>query len=85
MYYNDYFKDKAKEKNIVFDNSEKAISKIIKSLEEFNIFDAFDDLISLYSKLKTLDVKYRVPLKESMFQAVFSKKSIKSRTILYST
>ena len=85
-FYHQYvIKDKAKEKNIVFDNSEKAISKIIKSLEEFNIFDAFDDLISLYSKLKTLDVKYRVPLKKSMFQAVFSKKSIKSRTILYST
>ena len=85
-FYHQYvLKDKPKEKNIIFDNSEKSKDKIIQSLEELNYFEAFEDLKELYIKLKTLDMKYRVPLENSILNAVFSKKSIKSQVLLYST
>lgn len=85
-FYHQYtLKDKPREKNIIFDNSEKAREKIIQSLEELNYFEAFEDLKELYIKLKTLDMKYRVPLENSILNAVFSKKSIKSQVLLYST
>ena len=78
-------KDRPKDKNIIFDNSEKAKERIMQSLEELHYFDAFDDVKSLYYKLKTLDVKYRVPLENSCLQAVSRKKSIKSLITLYSS
>lgn len=76
--------DKPKEKNIMFDNSEKAISRIKQSLEELNYDGAFDDIKSLYKEIKTRKMKYRVLLEESILTAVSSKKSIKSRVLLYS-
>ena len=77
--------DKPKEKNIMFDTSEKAHDRIVQSLEELHYDGAFEDIKSLYKQLKILDLKYRVPLEKSIFKTVFSKKSIKSKVLLYST
>lgn len=83
-FYHQYIlKDKLREKNMIFDNSGKAREKIIQSLEELNYFEAFEDLKELYIKLKTLNMKYRVPLDNSILNAVSSKKSIKSQVLLY--
>ena len=84
-FYHQYIlKDKPREKNIIFDTSEKAREKIIQSLEELNYFETFEDLKDLYYRLKTLDIKYRVSLEESILDKVFSKKSISSLILLYS-
>lgn len=85
-YYHQYIsKDKPVTKNIIFDTSEKAKERIIKSLEEFDYFEAFEDIKSLYYTLKTLKWNYRVPLEDSILQKVSSKKSIKSQILLYSS
>lgn len=77
--------DKPKEKNIMFDTSKKAHDQIMQSLEELHYKKAFEDIKSLYKELKTLDLKYRVPLEKSILKTVCSKKSIKSKVLLYST
>ena len=66
----------------MFDTSDKATMRIIQSLEELNYPHSFEDIKSLYIKSKTLNLKYRVPLEESILTAVSSKKSIKSKIIL---
>jgi hypothetical protein len=76
-------RDKPKEKNIMFDNSEKAHSRIIQSLEELHYDGAFEDIISLYKEIKSRNMKYRLQLEESVLTAVSSKKSIKSKILLY--
>lgn len=83
-FYHQYvLKDKPKTQNIMFDTSRNAIIRIQQSLEELKYFENFESIKQLYIKLKTLDVKYRVPLEGSILQAVFSKKSIKSKILLY--
>lgn len=77
--------DKPKQKNIMFDTSEKAHDQIVQSLEELHYTKAFSDIKSLYKELKTLDLKYRVPLEKSILKTVSSKKSTKSKILLYST
>lgn len=85
-FYHQYvLQDKPKEKNIMFDTSKKAHDQIMQSLEELYYKKAFEDIKSLYKELKTLDLKYRVPLEKSVLKTVCSKKSIKSKVLLYST
>lgn len=67
-------KIKEKNKNIIipkFDNLEELM---LKSLEEFNINDKFDDLIKLYYFLKNLKIKYRVSIDELDYQLFSSQK-----------
>ena len=68
----------------MFDTSEKAHDRIMQSLEELHYEGAFEDIKSLYKQLKTLDLKYRVPLENSILKTVSSKKSIESKVLLYS-
>lgn len=75
-------KDTSVKKNIIFNESKQSIDNIKQSLEELNCAISFTSIKDLYRKLKTLNVKYRVQLCKD---AVFSKKSIKSKVILYST
>ena len=75
-------KDTEIKKNIVFNESKQAIDNIKQSLEELNCAISFTNIKDLYIKLKTLKVKYRVQLCKD---AVFSKKSIKSKVLLYRT
>lgn len=83
-FYHQYIvKDKPNQKNIIFNTSPKSKEKIIQSLEELNFFDAFESISDLYYKLKTLKMKYRVPLENSCLKEVFSKKHIKSQVFLY--
>ena len=77
--------DKLKEKNIIFDTSKKAYDRIMQSLEELHYDLVFRDITSLYNEIKTRDLKYRVQLEDSNLTAVCSKKSIKSKVLLYST
>ena len=72
-------------KNIMFDTSEKAHDQIMQSLEELHYKEVFEDIKSLYKELKTLDLKYRVPIEKSILKTVSSKKSIKSKVLLYSS
>ena len=84
FYHQHVLKDKPIKKNIVFNESLKSLNCIRQSLEELSYSINFKNLKDLYIKLKTLKMKYRVPL-ESNFKEVFSKKSIKSKVLLYST
>ena len=77
--------DRPKIKNIMFDTSEKAHDQIVQSLEELHYKEVFEDIKSLYKELKTLDLKYRVPIEKSILKTVSSKKSIKSKVLLYSS
>lgn len=63
-FYNQYItKQKEIKKNIISPEKEFYISSIIKSLEEFNIEEKFDDLIKLYYFFKkNSNIKYRVSL-----------------------
>lgn len=83
FYHQFVLKDKPKTQNIMFDTSRNARIKIQQSLEELKYFENFESIKQLYTNLKTLDVKYRVPLDGSILQAIFSKKSIKSKILLY--
>jgi len=77
-------KDKPINKNIMFDISAEAKTKIVQSLEELNYSGAFDDIKSLYIQIKNSGLKYRVQLEDSILKAVYSKKNIKSMVLLYS-
>lgn len=77
-------KDKPITKNIMFDISAEAKTKIVQSLEELNYSGAFDDIKSLYIQIKNSGLKYRVQLEDSILKAVCSKKNIKSMILLYS-
>lgn len=77
-------KDRPVMKNIMFDTSKKCRAKICQSLEELKYFGNFKDIKSLYNQIKALNLKYRAPLESSSLQAVHSKKSIKSKVLLYS-
>lgn len=84
-FYHQYvIKDRPVMKNIIFDTSKKCRAKIRQSLEELKYFDNFKDIKSLYNQIKALNLKYRAPLESSSLQAVHSKKSIKSKILLYS-
>jgi hypothetical protein len=84
-FYHQYIKkDKEIKKNIIFNDSQNTKVKVIQSLEELGCFESFDNLKNLYYKLKTLKLKYRVPLEGVVPKSVFSKKHIKSMTVLYS-
>lgn len=76
-------KDRPITKNIMFDISTEAKTKIAQSLEELNYFSAFDDIKSLYIQIKNSGLKYRVQLEDSILKAVCSKKNIKSMILLY--
>jgi len=84
FYHQHILKDQSVKKNIVFNESLKSLNCIRQSLEELSYSIEFKDLKDLYIKLKTLNLKYRVPL-EGNFKGVCSKKSIKSKVLLYST
>lgn len=83
-FYHQYLKkDFPVNKNIIFNESQNTKAKVVQSLEELNYFEDFDNLRNLYYKLKTLKLKYRVPLEEIIPKSVFSKKHIKSKVVLY--
>lgn len=83
-FYHQYIKkDFPINKNIIFNESRNIKVRIVQSLEELNYFEDFDNLRNLYYKLKTLKLKYRVPLEEITPKSVFSKKHIKSMVVLY--
>ena len=85
-FYHQYVvKDKPKESNIMIDTSSKAHDRIVQSLEELHYDLVFDSIISLYNQIKTRNLKYRVQLEDSILTAVSSKKSIKSKVLLYSS
>lgn len=77
-------KDRPILKNIMFDISAEAKTKIVQSLEELNYLGTFDDINSLYIQIKNSGLKYRVQLEDSILKAVCSKKNIKSMVLLYS-
>lgn len=80
-FYHQYIKkDKPKVKNIIFNESQIALYKVRQSLEELSYDVSFVNLKELYIQLKTLNLKYRVPL--DIFKTVFSKKSIRSKVLL---
>lgn len=81
-FYHQYIiKDFHKVKNIIFNESQFAINCVRQSLEELSCTVNFENLKDLYIQLKTLKVKYRVPL-ESTFKTVCSKKSKNSKVLL---
>ena len=80
-FYHQYIKkDQPQKKNIVFNESQIAINRVRQSLEELSYDVDFENLKDLYIKLKTLKLKYRVPL--GVFKTVCSKKSRKSKVLL---
>lgn len=86
-FYHQYIvKDRKPQKNIIFDTSEMAKTRILQALEALQYPSSFTSIYDLYSDIvKTRKMKYRVLLEESKLQAVCSKKSIKSKVLLYST
>jgi hypothetical protein len=82
-FYHQYIKkDRPQQKNIIFNESQIALSKVRQSLEELSYDVRFVNLKDLYKQLKTRNLKYRVPL--DIFKTVCSKKSIKSKVLLIS-
>lgn len=66
-FYHQYvLKDKEKQKNIIFNETEKSYEKVSKSLEEFGISVDFKNLKDLYYKLKKIKCSYRFPLEKSV-------------------
>ena len=66
-FYHQYIlKDKEKQKNIIFNETEKSYEKVSKSLEEFGISIDFKNLRDLYYKLKKMKCSYRFPLEKSV-------------------
>lgn len=84
-FYHQYIiKDRKPQKNIMFDTSEMAKTRILQALEALQYPGSFTSIYDLYSDLvKTRKMKYRVLLEESKLQAVYSKKSMKSKIIFY--
>lgn len=84
-FYHQYIlKDRKPQKNIIFDTSEMAKTRILQALEALQYPSSFTSIYDLYSDIvKTRKMKYRVLLEESKLQAVSSKKSIKSMVVLY--
>ena len=86
-FYHQYIiKDKNKEKNIIFDKLENVKDRIIKSLEEFDYSDTFENLSDLYYKLKKRKCNYRFSLERALKEhrkSFSSLKHSKSYTIFY--
>jgi hypothetical protein len=83
-FYHQYIqKDRPQVKNIIFNESQSALSRVRQSLEELSYDANFENLRDLYKQLKTRNLKYRVPLE--VFKTVCSKKSIKSKVLLNSS
>jgi hypothetical protein len=81
-FYHQYIlKDKKQQKNIIFNESQIALNRVRQSLEELSCKVEFENLKDLYIQLKTLNVKYRVPLVN--YKTVCSRKHIKSKVVLY--
>lgn len=78
-------KDKEKEKNIVFNNSAHATSRITQSLEELGVFDAWTGLKDLYSLIKKRNCKYRFSLEDALYahKGSFSSNHIKAYKVFY--
>lgn len=80
-FYHQYIKkDKNKEKNIIFNNSEKNIDSIVQSLEELNYRTSLKSIESIYKEIKNSKLRYRVPLDESLkfFSLKHNKSLLKS-------
>lgn len=69
-------------KNVIFNESNLTKIKVKQSLEELNYFEKFDNLKNLYYQTKTLKLKYRVLLEDTIFKQ-FEKKSYKTCILLY--
>lgn len=84
-FYHQYIlEDRKPQKNIIFDTSEMAKTKILQALEALQYPGSFTSIYDLYSDLvKTRKMKYRVLLEDSKLRAVCSKKSMKSKIVLY--
>ena len=66
-FYHQYIlKDKNREKNIIFDKLENVKDRIVKSLEEFDCSDTFENLSDLYYKLKKRKCNYRFSLEKAL-------------------
>ena len=66
-FYHQYIlKDKEKTKNIIFDKLENVRDRIVKSLEEFDYSDTFENLLDLYYKLKKRKCNYRFFLEDAL-------------------
>ena len=74
-------KDKKIEKNIVLNESEANKTEVLKSLEELGYRGVWFSLKDLYYKLKTLEMKYRVPL--DAVPVVCSKNHLKKMLTTY--
>lgn len=74
-------KDKERKKNIIFNESEKNLNLIRKSLEELNYKNPIRSIENLYKEIKTLNLRYRVSLNENL--KFFSLKSNKSKVESY--
>ena len=81
-FYHQYIKkDKEKQKNIIFNESESNKILIKKSLEELKYEKDFASIEKLYKEIKTLNLRYRVSLNENL--KFFSLKSNKSKINCY--
>lgn len=67
-------KIKEKKKNIIIPKFNDLEELMLKSLEELNINDRFDDLVKLYYYLKNTKIKYRVSIDELEYQLFSSQK-----------